>query len=186
MPSEFSRFALLIKAYNERQETWAKCKSHFTVLLLFFSFPSAASLGWFSEMTQQRPEVPIFMDGGQEESFKTADSACPVQHPLMLKGGSAWIREKQSVHVFVLGSHNAHIRNHAWTLNLLCHRAHTSRAHLIQRCFCFAWGCSRLGAGTLDTTVRIVLIVWHSRAPGAFALLKKNEWELSLNPQNHC
>lgn len=44
---------------------------------------------------------------------------------------------------------------------------------LIQRCLCFAWGCSRLGAGTLDTTVRIVLMVWHSHAPGAFALLKK-------------
>lgn len=72
------------------------------------------------------------LDDGQEQSIKTADSACPIQRALMLRGGSTWIRENRNIHVFVMGSHNAHIRNHAWNVHLLCHRA-TFQEHALSK-----------------------------------------------------
>lgn len=45
------------------------------------------------------------MDDGLEWSLKTADSACPTQHPLMLRGGFV----KRNLYILVTGSRKAHI-----------------------------------------------------------------------------
>lgn len=59
----FMCFSLLINAYNEREETWAKCENYFTVLRLFFYLLSVASLGQLSKITYQRAKISIFSDG---------------------------------------------------------------------------------------------------------------------------
>lgn len=110
-------FSLLKNVCNDRQKTWAKYENYFTILLLFWFFPSSAFLGQLSKITSQRAKVSICSDGWRARAIYR--QCLPSALPLVLKGSFTWIGDERNIYILVTGSHKAQVRR----------RAHQTRCH---------------------------------------------------------
>lgn len=141
-------FSLLKNVCNDRQKTWAKYENYFTILLLFWFFPSSASLGRLSKITSQRAKVSICSDGWRAKAIYR--QCLPSALPLVLKGGFTWIGDERNICILVTGPHKAQVRRHA----------HQTRCHHSVLGNHFIWS----QASTSNSLVLILLFAYSIAA----------------------